>query len=174
MFQHTATRRWLRNNRYFNEKPIKFQHTATRRWLLARVSTVGQSYEVSTHSHPKVAAGKGGRPKSLTEVSTHSHPKVAADVDFIGNALIAKFQHTATRRWLLLFRLTLRLGSLVSTHSHPKVAAAVIRPISELIAVSTHSHPKVAAGDVVADLDTLRVSTHSHPKVAAVLLFPSH
>ena len=59
-----------------------------------------------------------------------------------------EFQHTATRRWLLFFRLTLRLGSLVSTHSHPKVAASNISILNVTTLVSTHSHPKVAAKPV--------------------------
>ena len=33
---------------------------------------------VSTHSHPKVAAGGGDAPVKVCKVSTHSHPKVAA------------------------------------------------------------------------------------------------
>ena len=35
-----------------------------------------------------------------------------------------RFQHTATRRWLLLSFLPFCLFQIVSTHSHPKVAAA--------------------------------------------------
>ena len=37
--------------------------------------------------------------------------------------LTVKFQHTATRRWLLKFGDFLRDVVKVSTHSHPKVAA---------------------------------------------------
>ena len=38
-----------------------------------------KGYEiVSTHSHPKVAAGYGYVLNSYNIVSTHSHPKVAA------------------------------------------------------------------------------------------------
>ena len=79
-----------------------------------------------------------------------------------------KFQHTATRRWLLPQAIFRFLCLYVSTHSHPKVAAFqkcglprkcrgfntqppeggcrfapyVRQPFYD---VSTHSHPKVAA-----------------------------
>ena len=56
--------------------------------------------DVSTHSHPKVAASFKDRDKIRHLVSTHSHPKVAAIVLFI---------------FFYFCR--------VSTHSHPKVAA---------------------------------------------------
>ena len=56
----------------------KFQHTATRRWLLSSLE----------------------KPAPVQEVSTHSHPKVAA-TDDIKTATRLTFQHTATRRWLL-------------------------------------------------------------------------
>ena len=36
--------------------------------------------DVSTHSHPKVAAGLKDNAGNFTPVSTHSHPKVAATV----------------------------------------------------------------------------------------------
>ena len=58
--------------------------------------------EVSTHSHPKVAAILGCRVITRHIVSTHSHPKVAAK-----KAISAKT----------------KIG--VSTHSHPKVAAGI-------------------------------------------------
>ena len=35
-------------------------------------------YEVSTHSHPKVAAATWIKFINFDKVSTHSHPKVAA------------------------------------------------------------------------------------------------
>ena len=144
---------------------------------------------VSTHSHPKVAAGAVALQSIERQVSTHSHPKVAAKAE--AEAWAAK---------------------IVSTHSHPKVAAHPIpsRPRggtsfntqppeggcaeSQRIgkprrAVSTHSHPKVAAqilhprgivrlfqhtatrrwlpADLATTCPRLPVSTHSHPKVAA-------
>ena len=78
-----------------------FQHTATRRWLPKSDYMASLIEEVSTHSHPKVAASiplKHHFP--FLYVSTHSHPKVAAPE----NGTITGF-------------------STVSTHSHPKVAA---------------------------------------------------
>ena len=56
---------------------------------------------VSTHSHPKVAAVECTVGIMPVSVSTHSHPKVAAD----------NLQMLGGRQD-------------VSTHSHPKVAAA--------------------------------------------------
>ena len=77
-------------------------------------------------------------------VSTHSHPKVAAhELDVIHHKKL--FQHTATRRWLLVARRTDNQQPFVSTHSHPKVAAYCLPAKGKPSAVSTHSHPKVAA-----------------------------
>ena len=57
VFQHTATRRWLRQEFTNWLRTYKFQHTATRRWLLGD-DVIGKinDLSVSTHSHPKVAA----------------------------------------------------------------------------------------------------------------------
>ena len=57
---------------------VWFQHTATRRWLRR----------------------KRGLALKKNEVSTHSHPKVAAKGKVVENDDPEKFQHTATRRWL--------------------------------------------------------------------------
>ena len=65
--------------------------------------TKSYSLIVSTHSHPKVAAGDEEQARQAFNVSTHSHPKVAAaNLEYLKQMII------------------------VSTHSHPKVAAAVI------------------------------------------------
>ena len=130
LFQHTATRRWLRYGCRTNLLHDRFQHTATRRWLRASSRNWHKSNRVSTHSHPKVAArGAVGRgvPRG---VSTHSHPKVAACHAFPLNVD----------------------GISVSTHSHPKVAAIRIKRQDLTAEVSTHSHPKVAAKAVPAVL----------------------
>ena len=55
---------------------------------------------VSTHSHPKVAAHIQGKYRLIAGVSTHSHPKVAAYLAQQGLFGEDMFQHTATRRWL--------------------------------------------------------------------------
>ena len=122
-FQHTATRRWLPYSPVFTDFFIVFQHTATRRWL-PQTRLIFPKYEcfntqppeggcvywnffkhwskVSTHSHPKVAAECYALYKRWWLVSTHSHPKVAAyKIIYIRHIFL--FQHTATRRWLLLF-----------------------------------------------------------------------
>ena len=98
--------------------------------------------EVSTHSHPKVAAVRAPHFLSGAGVSTHSHPKVAAPTSQTAR-LQMPFQHTATRRWLLVLLFSKDLQQ-VSTHSHPKVADNRRGAVFQ-IAVSTHSHPKVAA-----------------------------
>ena len=100
LFQHTATRRWLQLIVSSPVPYLRFQHTATRRWLLAlkdltwkfrsfntqppeggcEIKPIARNRcEVSTHSHPKVAATKLAIEKLLSKVSTHSHPKVAAN-----------------------------------------------------------------------------------------------
>ena len=56
LFQHTATRRWLRITAISNRIITLFQHTATRRWLQYRLPLLLIAHYVSTHSHPKVAA----------------------------------------------------------------------------------------------------------------------
>ena len=101
LFQHTATRRWLpvsetqriTNSAGFNTQPPEggclldkisaailklFQHTATRRWLPCTQGRRLFVFDVSTHSHPKVAAKKNQVVFLVVRVSTHSHPKVAA------------------------------------------------------------------------------------------------
>ena len=80
-----------------------FQHTATRRWLPSQLFKALTVKEVSTHSHPKVAAQDCYMARAMFEVSTHSHPKVAAE------KVIPHKVYTD-----------------VSTHSHPKVAAVCI------------------------------------------------
>ena len=58
----------------------KFQHTATRRWLRGYMSDLASRINVSTHSHPKVAARITLARNLPPVVSTHSHPKVAASL----------------------------------------------------------------------------------------------
>ena len=55
-FQHTATRRWLQTAYNGKYSASMFQHTATRRWLLLSLLLIVKQQQVSTHSHPKVAA----------------------------------------------------------------------------------------------------------------------
>ena len=79
-FQHTATRRWLPTLTGLPWLCLRFQHTATRRWLPLDVRIKHAEAEVSTHSHPKVAAKTAFKKLHDSWVSTHSHPKVAANV----------------------------------------------------------------------------------------------
>ena len=78
LFQHTATRRWLREMVERFNTAVLFQHTATRRWLQEIEAPAFSLLGVSTHSHPKVAAGSSRSSTICCIVSTHSHPKVAA------------------------------------------------------------------------------------------------
>ena len=124
------------------------------------------------------------------EVSTHSHPKVAATAAII--VLVCnRFQHTATRRWLHLNRFYINFSLCVSTHSHPKVAATP-KELADAVSDSFNTQPPEGGcvqiqtclphsegfntqppeGGCFADIDDhsnfINVSTHSHPKVAAV------
>ena len=101
MFQHTATRRWLPSLSSIAVSGSRFQHTATRRWLLGHEWGMVRETNVSTHSHPKVAAYPQQKRSFNMWVSTHSHPKVAATTIH-----------------------ALENPNEVSTHSHPKVAAS--------------------------------------------------
>ena len=129
----------------------------------------------------------------LRSVSSHFETFVAA-VDFkITRYITLSFQHTATRRWLPLFRDFYRLSGYVSTHSHPKVAAHVLYPVTHKFACFNTQPPEggcVCLGsnsglygwfqhtatrrwlhmDYKTFLRPLVVSTHSHPKVAAYSL----
>ena len=122
-FQHTATRRWLRTNRFtcctskcFNTQPpeggcsytvqlvlqqILFQHTATRRWLRA--------FGLSS--------------QAIFKKFQHTATRRWLQIEKTPLLRSLKFQHTATRRGLLMYGEDLSSIKPVSTHSHPKVAA---------------------------------------------------
>ena len=125
LFQHTATRRWLptpQTASYTLGTVSTHSHPkVAARNSLGIVTRTG----VSTHSHPKVAACKPIASCKSFIVSTHSHPKVAAYFQGLpqdrlvcfntqppeggcysyktGLYKLTEFQHTATRRWLLIF-----------------------------------------------------------------------
>ena len=145
-----------------------FQHTATRRWLPEILQGQGDLDKVSTHSHPKVAAIRKPMSKNLTLVSTHSHPKVAASERLLWSYGTIWFQHTATRRWLLIQSCPIfdfiacfntqppeggcwQVKANLSTFTKFQHTAtrrwllAILYPYCTIILVSTHSHPKVAA-----------------------------
>ncbi len=146
---------------------LLFQHTATRRWLPSRIAMCLSFPNVSTHSHPKVAACQWSASCELP-FSFNTQPPEGGCNDFAIccffffsfntqppeggcvflmslSTLIQGFQHTATRRWLLLL-IVMQSPMFVFQHT------ATRRWLRELIlsvffskAVSTHSHPKVAA-----------------------------
>ena len=121
-FQHTATRRWLPVCQHHALSNLRFQHTATRRWLPKVPPVDLPKRDVSTHSHPKVAAilitASGSR---LTFQHTATRRWLLFHIQF--SPYCQEFQHTATRRWLLLEIQNHYDYKIVSTHSHPKVAA---------------------------------------------------
>ena len=190
-FQHTATRRWLRNSRGgrlyatggFNTQPPEggclvafylsvtaplFQHTATRRWLLSYRRPLGGELGVSTHSHPKVAAPNERGCYILTNGFNTQPPEGGCWVRWHNGHIIRPFQHTATRRWLPKAQsLGIKL-IYVSTHSHPKVAANGIKKRSKKCTKFQHTATRrwlQLTHDYL--ISSIVVSTHSHPKVAA-------
>ena len=79
----------------------------------------------------------------------------------------AMFQHTATRRWLQTLTRPHQPAGAVSTHSRPKAAAFCRSSTATKEGVSTHSRPKAAAGRRYKMAKYTIVSTHSRPKAAA-------
>ena len=124
---------------------MKFQHTATRRWLRKFFRLLTTIYLVSTHSHPKVAAQANQCGQTVISCFNTQPPEGGCEYIVSGFSfnsgfntqppeggcapvlhfifLLLKFQHTATRRWLLSVTRYGILSISVSTHSHPKVAA---------------------------------------------------
>ena len=122
-----------------------FQHTATRRWLRILQQVFNVDIRVSTHSHPKVAADKDPEmiiavlgfntqpPEGGCKVKAHiflgdysfntQPPEGGCQVLKTVHKSLFVFQHTATRRWLQICAAESWALVTVSTHSHPKVAA---------------------------------------------------
>ena len=78
----------------------RFQHTATRRWLPPYPTDNTTFLNVSTHSHPKVAAGSK-RDQLQQRICFNTQPPeggCGCSRRFTTNT--GMFQHTATRRWL--------------------------------------------------------------------------
>ena len=104
--------------------------------------------EVSTHSHPKVAACSLSITYFLSNVSTHSHPKVAASGIIMTLRYFIMFQHTATRRWLRLEEAP--SGTLYGFNTQPPEGGCNSEHRGDTrVTVSTHSHPKVAAQELI-------------------------
>ena len=99
MFQHTATRRWLQAARVSFILKILFQHTATRRWLLLNFMPSLRNFWFQHTATRRWLRFLNVLTSNRRNVSTHSHPKVAADA-LEEYYCVPKFQHTATRRWL--------------------------------------------------------------------------
>ena len=146
--------------------------------------------EVSTHSHPKVAATGGVMRATGHTAFQHTATRRWLRLIEYVQSWAVEFQHTATRRWLPLANVKSKQNGIVSTHSHPKVAAKS-GDILFLSGFSFNTQPPEGGcyahfgADGLAKLfqhtATRRwlpknngsvlffslVSTHSHPKVAA-------
>ena len=127
--------------------------------LSSKITSLGR--EVSTHSHPKVAARAGGSDDVRGHVSTHSHPKVAAFLSFTHGSSRTCFNTQPPEGGCMdLLRAASRCGGFntqppeggcrsgrhargerndVSTHSHPKVAAQIILSCKWLTGVFQHT-----------------------------------
>ena len=143
-FQHTATRRWLRG--FFTRfgKGYLFQHTATRRWLPHAARGLSGVLQVSTHSHPKVAALRQSRCRRRSSSFNTQPPEGGCAGRGKLAGIVGRFNTQPPEGGcLVLTRYFHRLP--VSTHSHPKVAAGEQQYYDYAFMVSTHSHPKVAA-----------------------------
>ena len=78
---------------------LLFQHTATRRWLHNLHSLNGVQLCFNTQPPEGGCLSNNLVPVKEGNVSTHSHPKVAAKSPLV-TMYFTVFQHTATRRWL--------------------------------------------------------------------------
>ncbi len=103
--------------------PNRFQHTAARRRLPTFTALDNAGKNVSTHSHPKVAA---------LDYFSHNHKILTFNTQPPEGGCTNSRENGSCR--------------YLSTHSHPKVAAmGGLTRIGERSLLSTHSHPKVAA-----------------------------
>ena len=80
-----------------------------------------------------------------------------------------RFQHTATRRWLVKLRHFALLHAPVSTHSHPKVAGFGVIGVVQIVIRFNTQPPEGGWKDAESGQYEYIVSTHSHPKVAGRL-----
>ena len=145
-FQHTATRRWLPHGKVGLVNKLEwFQHTATRRWLPLDYAKSSKNLQVSTHSHPKVAAIEFIK-ELPTDDSFNTQPPEGGCVPMYHVVkVLAWFQHTATRRWLPSGK-THRYRLDVCFNTQPPEGGCLSKnPGPCAGCVSTHSHPKVAA-----------------------------
>ena len=78
LFQHTATRRWLRLRMLVFLLSLTFQHTATRRWLPRQLFWINELCQSFNTQPPEGGCTSSNIGSDDFCVSTHSHPKVAA------------------------------------------------------------------------------------------------
>ena len=122
VFQHTATRRWLRHCLFAPSSEQVFQHTATRRWLRPPQSPHHLMTCFNTQPPEGGCLRRQNRHRSRGDVSTHSHPKVAALAVLHDWGQEQGF-NTQPPEGGCSDGDFLCLRFFVSTHSHPKVAA---------------------------------------------------
>ena len=94
-------------------------------------------------------------------------PEGGCALKAIIDLLNTQFQHTATRRWLLVCFNSLIASTIVSTHSHPKVAAACYFLLTGAHRCFNTQPPEGGCKKSIIYNVKCNVSTHSHPKVAA-------
>ena len=167
-----------------------FQHTATRRWLpVQSVINFNKEY-VSTHSHPKVAAGAQddlqpilecfntqppeggceGEQHALLDSKQFQHTATRRWLPIIGQEYIptVRFQHTATRRWLPSTECAWCKSLYCFNTQPPEGGCRQGRSIYSKCHWFQHTATRrwLQAQHLAANSVTT-VSTHSHPKVAA-------
>ena len=168
---------------------VEFQHTAARRRLRSFFLPLYLKHQVSTHSHPKVAASPSSIYSSQSASFNTQPPEGGCDFSCFSFYINDLFQHTATRRWLQ--RDQRDRDKILSFNTQPPEGGCERMEQCERLEVCFNTQPP--EGGCVKRLtgrnkelmfqhtatrrwlpplyayanEYLRVSTHSHPKVAA-------
>ena len=99
-FQHTATRRWLLSSFEDCISVTMFQHTATRRWLRAFGLSSQAIFSFNTQP-PEGGCASVFRSIAVWNGFNTQPPEGGCPFTRSVNDFASRFQHTATRRWLL-------------------------------------------------------------------------
>ena len=144
-----------------------FQHTATRRWLQIQEQNLLSLIDVSTHSHPKVAATINQVIKQEILCFNTQPPEGGCLTVAQFSATGLKFQHTATRRWLPSGHKN-AIPNHSSFNTQPPEGGCISRWRSKLLLSSFNTQPPEGGCKIsMVNGSVKTVSTHSHPKVAA-------
>ena len=165
MFQHTAARRRLENRFIAAKSSIMFQHTAARRRLDALPAVGGAAGHVSTHSRPKAAGIRFGRPFLRLESFNTQPPEGGWQRQRAkgrrGRCFNTQPPEGGWRCSYWYWQANHGFNTqppeggwhgfndgdfvlLVSTHSRPKAAGKLPVQVDVAYHVSTHSRPKAA------------------------------